>query len=125
MTITFKNKNEVTVSALKKRLSYTRNNQNVLLAQKGGWISSIVRFQLELIIYIAILHVRANIGKQEAQLNRSGPPADQKCIAAHDSISASFEHPERVNRIQNQDDSISELETRQSSASEDHIYTKV
>jgi hypothetical protein len=50
MTITFANDNDMIVYALEKISSYTRDTQNMFLAESVWWIASIIGLQQGLVI---------------------------------------------------------------------------
>jgi len=52
MTISFENDNDIIVYALEKIISYARELQYIFLAQSVWWISSIIRLQQGLVVYI-------------------------------------------------------------------------
>jgi hypothetical protein len=52
MTITFANDNDMIVYALEKISSYTRDTQNMFLAESVWWIGSIIGLQQGLVIDI-------------------------------------------------------------------------
>jgi hypothetical protein len=62
MTITFESDNDVIVYTLEKIISYARTNQYIFLAQSIWWISSIIGFQQELILFIDNLKIRSKEG---------------------------------------------------------------
>jgi hypothetical protein len=68
MSITFENDNDVTVYALKKIISYARDNQYIFLAQSIWWISSSSGLQQELIIHIDISAKCNSVRKPYANL---------------------------------------------------------
>jgi hypothetical protein len=61
MTITFNDNKDVIVYALEKVISYTRQHQNIFLAQCVWWIPAIFGLQEGLVIHIDNLKSRENI----------------------------------------------------------------
>jgi len=64
MTITFENDNDVKVYALKKIISYPRENQYIFLAQIVWWISSVIGLQQKLVIRVDNLRKELEIPAQ-------------------------------------------------------------
>jgi hypothetical protein len=109
MTITFESDKDVIVYALEKKISYARNNQYIFLAQSIWWISSTIRLQEGLVIYIDNLKVRENIGKPELGTG-SAPPGV---------------HPDRVINLQASGDSYNISEGDSVSTTETDIHNEV
>jgi hypothetical protein len=61
MTITFGNDNDVIVHALKKIISYARQNQQIFVAQCIWWLASIIGLDKGLINHIDNLGIRSSV----------------------------------------------------------------
>jgi hypothetical protein len=77
MTFTFECDKDVIVYALEKILSFARDNQYILLAQSIWWISSIIRLQQGLIIYIDNLKGRSEL-RPESSIRQMSPAESEK-----------------------------------------------
>ena len=77
-TITFKNDNDIIVYAHEKIISFARENQYIFLAQSIWWISSIIRLQQGLIIYIDNLKVWASIRQQQDSNKHGNNPQESR-----------------------------------------------
>jgi len=130
MTITFKTENDVIIYALKKIISYARDNQYIFVTQSIWWISSIIGLQQELVRHIDKLKVRTDIGRTRI------PAESVECIEELNDQrmittgvlrkpQGPFLHPDRISSIEDSTDSYIGSKASTLSTSEDDIHNEI
>lgn len=115
--ITFKNDNNVIVYTLEKIIDYARRNHYIFMAQCVWWLASIIGLESGLFTHIDNLHIHSEV-YQASSVSCSNPV---------------FIHPHWLLQIgeptSDQEDhsswELSELESDQSSTSEDNLCDEV
>jgi hypothetical protein len=76
MTITFENDSDVIVYALKKVITFARENQYLLLGNCAWWIAGVIGLDSGLTIYIDNLHSRRQNNQREPIPKRNNLEAE-------------------------------------------------
>jgi len=113
MTITFENNNDIICYALKKIISYARDNQYIFLAQSIWWVSSVIGLQQGRVVYIDNLrkHREASALSYEGPVNaavsqQGSSQSIHETPIPHDKARAGLEDDRSGQELQLRDTSI-------------------